>query len=225
MKKNIGVSLRCPGLAIRTEQWRTLLNHREALRASLKDYLSEPSCVANAADDGGDVEPHIKALCSAYVALVRIELTGHSDTTSSIRCMRSIAILFAELWRVAAEATPRTLSSTAPHIPIRSLRQKNRPLNGLDRLIESSQSCTFATNEQLATVNLAELISCSYCKAYSELTKADQENDIGSVRHHAALLADVLNEMLNVAIYMQLRKESDFSEFQVPAFQVHLGVS
>ena len=215
---------RCPGPVVRAEQWKELQASREKTITRLKLYLDEDACVTGVPANVTGLDPYADELGKAFVSLVRHEMSGHKDAAESLRSMRAIAILFSEMLNLIATAElPGVVAfQDAGFGPVAKERLS---VSALRKFNDDAARMNVADPQNSNTLPLSRLLGAAFPKAWAEYKEAAKGNDANSTLHHAAIIGDIYSEMVDVLQYMQLRDETDFTEYNVPQLRELLNVA
>jgi hypothetical protein len=176
--------------------------YRRSLRASTSRYVEKLPCIDGVSANYQAEFPVISNLARAYVALVRGELAHHNDDP---RAALWTGMLFGPLFTL--------MWDTASRVPFKSIKVPATAFfhggNTEQHLADASAIVEFTAKLPeyqiedwiaLETFETAEILAKAYVKAFAEFYYSAQQEDVMVVRHHSALLAEVIGDMLNLVL-------------------------
>ncbi|MCP9760108.1 hypothetical protein EGI20_12405 [Aquitalea sp. S1-19] len=178
------------------------LEKRTALYGITKEYLEEPGCVAGVAANVQGVNAYADALGLYYLALLRSELAEHGgNDVESLSSMKGLSIVFAEMWAEASRALESNSEVASFDLSLMPLKVARQP--ALDVLrIQAVCSRIDATHripaERQFAYDYGSVLAKAYSKSLVELQTCAPRTDKAIIKHHCALLGDLLDEMLDL---------------------------
>ena len=197
-----------------------LAAQRVRLRHALGVYLSDAACVEGTPADLDMAMPEAALLSRAYVNLVHSELAQHDgDAVASTQSLVLLGQLFACLWLVPSQ------------LQVSSIRVEQGPLIGenlksalrvLPEFLQSeSEKLRRPPLKELVSeeiVNTAKLLGQAYVKGCVELSVAVAGQQKAVIRHHAALVGDVAQQMIELVNWLNAGEDTEDS---LPADHPH----
>lgn len=217
-------ALFCAGRNVRPDpDFSKVLKRRTALYGVLKTYLQEDACVKGTPTTIAGVNPYSDVLGQFYLALIKSELSSHGgEEIESLVSMQAMSLVFSELW-----AEPSELLKDNKHlakldiglIPLGESRQRRLDVSRLAIVIDKMNSQRSISTEHQFTYDYGDLLIKSYSKALVELKTCATGDDISIIKHHASLLGDLLDEMLDLVQY--LHEDNPLTEQALPLNHPH----
>lgn len=205
----------------RAQDWVESEKQRADLIQTLRAYLNDDPCVAGASKSIVDVNPHVDLLAKAYMALVKEEILGHKSRVSGMRCMRTTALVFSDMWRIPATLESKLLENDDVLDVSHKRADTATDTTLLKKLINSYSKVKIEKGPTQQVYEAAEVLAESYARAFSEFQAALQNNDISVVYHHASLIADLIEQMHSLLNYTKQKSDKDYTEFALPESHPH----
>lgn len=178
------------------------LEKRTALYGITKEYLAEPGCVAGVPANVQGVNAYADALGQYYLALLKSELADHGgDDVESLSSMKGLSIVFAEMWAEASralESNREVASFDLSLLPLVSPRQQSLDVNRIQSVCSRIDASREIPAERLFSYEYGGLLTKAFSKALVELQTCAPAEDRAIIKHHCALLGDILDEMLDL---------------------------
>lgn len=201
-----------------------LRRHRQELTEILKTYLESPLCVNGVMTQIEGTNPYADALARYYMTFLTSEIVGHGgDKLESIASMAGLGLVFSEMWAQASDVLYGN-SEIKNHLLLTgkiSIRQRE-PLFEIDRLAANADVDTLPADIPAGLApeyRLGFFLSRAYCKALVELQYCSIDEDCAMIKHHASLLGDLMDEMLDLVQY--LSPDNRESEYALPSSHPH----
>lgn len=201
-----------------------LQRKRKELTGILGHYLEAKPCVAGSPEVVEGINPYADSLAQHYVTLLRSEITGHGgNKTESLASMAALSIVFSEMWSEASAALNQN-QEILKHpfmVGYKQTLTKNRLLDisSIQALASSEEQRAKIPEEHLETYNYGSILARGYCKALTELQSCASGNDQAIIKHHASLIRDLMDEMLDLVQYLSPKNIE--SEFSLPPSHPH----
>jgi hypothetical protein len=184
-----------------------ILKKRMALYGVAKTYLQEDGCVKGTPAIITGINPYCDMLGQYFLALLKSELSSHGgDEIESLASMKAMSLVFSEMWAEASElleGNKHLAKFDVAFIPLGESRQRRLDVSRLEIIIDKINSQRSISDENQFTYDYGDLIVKSFSKALVELKLCAMDDDISIIKHHASLLGDLLDEMLDLVQYLQ----------------------
>lgn len=203
------------------------LEKRTALYGITKEYLQESGCVAGVKANVQGINVYADALGSYYLALLKSELAEHGgNEVESLSSMKGLSIVFAEMWAEASralEANTEVASFDLSLMPLAVARQPALDASKIQTVCARIDATHRIPAELQFAYEYGSVLASAYSKALVELQTCAAGTDKAIIKHHCALLGDLLDEMLDL---VQNPYEGNLgSEHALPAAHPHAIVS
>jgi|GEM_PF-5891557 len=180
---------------------------RTALYGVLKKYLEEDACVEGTPKTIAGINPYADMLGQYFLAILHSELSAHrGDGIESLASMKAMSIVFSEMWAEASEfleVNKDLAKFDVALIPLGASRQRRLDVTRLEKVIEKLNGQRTIAVEHQFTFDFGNMLVKSYSKGLVELNLSAKGDDISIIKHHASLLGDLLDEMLDLVQYLQ----------------------
>lgn len=200
-----------------------ILKKRIALYGSAKMYIQEDGCVEGTPTTIEGINPYSDMLGQYYLAILKSELSSHGgDEIESLASMKAMSLVFSEMWAEASELledNKHLAKFDVALIPLGEFRQRRLDLTRLQLVIDKMNSQRTISAEHKFSYDYGDLLVKSYCKALVELKLCAMGDDITIIKHHASLLGDLLDEMLDLVQYLQA--DNPLTEQKLPLNHPH----
>lgn len=201
-----------------------LQRKRKELTGILSQYLEAKPCVAGSPEVVEGINVYADSLAQHYVTLLKSEITGHGgDKTESLASMAALGIVFSEMWGEANAALNQNqeILNHPFMVGYKQTLERNRLLDisSIQALAANEVQCAKIPAEHIETYNYGSLLARGYCKALTELQSCASGNDKAIIKHHASLVGDLMDEMLDLVQY--LSPDNIESEFSLPPSHPH----
>ena len=186
-----------------TEGRKKIVLFRRSLRASTSRYVYKVPSIPGVPEDLAASFPAVEMLADSYVKLVRSELAHHNrDKSTALWNGMLFGPLFAQIWATA---------STVPfeQIPVPASISCFKGADTRGEIQQSTWISNFANSLPdytikdwiaIETLETAEILAKAYLKAYAEFFISAKQSDVMVVRHHSALPAEIIGDMLNLVL-------------------------
>lgn len=203
------------------------LEKRTDLYGITKEYLEEPGCVAGVAAKVQGVNAYADALGSCYLALLKSELAEHGGSdVESLSSMKGLSIVFAEMWAEASralEGNSEVASCDLSLMPLAVAREPALDVSKIQAVCSRIDAAHRIRADRQFSYDYGGVLAKAYSKALVELQTCAPGTDKSIIKHHCALLGDLLDEMLDL---VQNPYEGNLgSEHALPASHPHAIVS
>ncbi|NKL25417.1 hypothetical protein GFL92_01100 [Rhizobium leguminosarum bv. viciae] len=146
-----------------------------------------------------EAHPDVAMLAEAYVSFVKGEL-AHHDGNAEHALWTGLAFgpLFAQMW---ASASSLRLKELDVPVSFDAFRGSNDQAERAKWLVDyARQLPEYKIVDWIAveTLQTAEILARAYVKCFAELAVVCEQSDIPTIRHHSALLGELLADMLNL---------------------------
>lgn len=204
---------------------KSIIVNRRSLRASTKRYLEKVPLIDGVPPDYEATFPQAAMLAEAYVRLVKGELAHHNgDKNEALWTGMLFGPLFAQIWETACSINLKAVSVPASvqaftGAPKAEQVQKATWLVEYTRLLPEYSIEDWLADETLET---AELFARAYVKAFAEFaTVCEREGeDPIVIRHHSAVLAEIISDMLNLVV-----QGGEPTDLRLPDSHIHKQIA
>lgn len=186
-----------------TEGRKRIVLFRRSLRASTIRYIEKVPSIPGVPADLEKHFPAVSMLGHAYVKLVRGELAHHNgDKIAALWTGLLFGPLFAQIWATASAVSLEGVKVPDVIHSFRGADAKAQKTNAawISEFAASLPSYHLEDWIALETLETAEILSRAYLKAFAEFSVAAQQSDVIVLRHHSALLAEIIGDMLNLVL-------------------------
>ena len=184
-----------------------ILRKRTDLYGVAKIYLQEDGCVEGTPTTIAGINPYSDMIGQYYLALLKSELSSYGgEEIESLAAMKAMSLVFSEMWAEASElleGNKHLAKFDVALIPLGESRQRRLDVSRLEIVIDKMNSQRNISAEHQFTYDYGDLLVKSYSKALVELKLCAMGDDISIIKHHASLLGDLLDEMLDLVQYLQ----------------------
>lgn len=196
---------------------------RRSIRTSTKRYVDDIPYIEGAPSDPETAYPLPFKLAKIYVGLVKGELAHHDDQPEDALWT---GLLFGPCFQL--------LWSCATALPVRGLKIPDniKAYRGEDLTAIKSQiswmldfvsalpDYTIEDWIAIETLETAEILARAYAKAYVELAVSCDEVDPIVIRHHAAMLGEIIADMLNLVM-----QSGERTDLRLPDTHLHKQIA
>lgn len=184
------------------KDWNLILGNRNQLKKNLTVYLQSEPCVDGARIDARDHGSYLDHLTRSYVTIIQKEFLSLKGRDEGYGTTISFSVIYTELWRQATLISANHPTTTTNEIRWLSnagnVASEAISIDALETLNSSQQNATLESKENEFLLDIAQLLSSAYVKAHEECRIAATRQNPVEIRHHMALLGDILQEMLDL---------------------------
>jgi hypothetical protein len=177
--------------------------YRRSLRASTSRYVEKLPCIEGVPDDYEAEFTVVSKLAKSYVALVRGELAHHDgDPHVALWTGMLFGPLFTLMWDTASRVPFRAIDVPPGNIFFRGDKSEEH-LAEVSAIVDfTAKLPEYQIDDWIAieTLETAEILARAYVKAFAEFHYAARQQEVMVVRHHSALLAELIGDMLNLVL-------------------------
>lgn len=189
----------------------------------MQRYLSEPACVDGAPQMARLGGRYVDDLSQAIVSIIKEEVFNHrSGDRHNIASMSSFASIYTEMWRIAASYNPEFLKDQPDRVFLKVIPDNELiDRDALSRMNERWSQRLGDSDDEKEFIELVQMTSDGYLKALAELEISLDEPDPPIIKHHGALLGDILQELIALhALLLPLHDQSP-TEDDLPESHPH----
>lgn len=200
-----------------------IILYRRSIRASTERYVKQVPFIDGASEGLLSEHPAIPMLAEAYRGLVKGELAHHSgDPAHAMWTGVLFGPLFAQIWETASALK---LKSLQPPAGVRAFaggdpKKQAEEAQWLLDFIKSLPDYKIEDWIAQETYDTADILSQAYVKAFIELAASTDATDRIVIRHHAAVLGEIISDMLNLVM-----QGGERTDLRLPPDHLHKKIS
>lgn len=184
---------------------KNIIVNRRSLRESTNRYLFKVPLIEGVPQDYESKFPQAALLAEAYVTLVKGEIAQHNgNKEDALWTGMMFGPLFSQIWQNACSISLQAINVPADIAAFRGASDSEQVSNARWIAEKARSFPTYVIEDWLAqeTVETAEVFAKAYVKAFAEFATVCERADepVMVVRHHSAILAEIINDMLNLVV-------------------------
>jgi hypothetical protein len=190
----------CRGSAAPVENEKALAEHRKSIVSAINTYI-EVSVNEGQTATSGAKDSHIFVLSNRFAFLLNEELKTISTAKESALRYRELVITLSELWRVSSKADSTSTERDDAFAAFDDINNISIPTT-VQRL-HSRDIATDDGSDDLHINGLTRALATVIPVAWHRLSSASAMQNVFLIKHEAAILGDLLDEMTRVmsAVY------------------------
>lgn len=204
---------------------KNIIINRRSLRVSTKRYLDNVPLIDGIPDDYHNKYPHAAMLAETYVRLVKGELAHHNDDKNEALWTGMLfGPLFAQIWESACAVNLKALKIPTTIQAFKGAQETDHVQKATWLLEHAKKLPNYEIEDWLAveTFETAELFGQAFIKAFAEFSTVCERKgeDPIVVRHHSAILAEIISDMLNLVI-----QGGEPTDLRLPDSHIHKQIA